>query len=210
MEVRVRRLIPAALVLVSLWLLAGCTTTLVQPYDDKLFTDTEALFKKASAMIDDGFASSPRTDDERNALKAMAGKTGKPLAEHPGHVSKFEPRYNELATDSDALILRALSSSFEVGPVGNRLQAKIDRLIEESIPSACPDQDAEFQGLTASLTVRNYIDLKCLLTRWKAQHNDSALTESTGILKRTNWELRKSTLFNAILVIQRAEAAKKK
>lgn len=190
----------------------GCSTTLVQPYDEKLLIDTEAIFKKASAMIDDGTAKSPKTDNARAAIKTMAAAPNalQKLSEHPAHASKFATRYNELATDSDALILRALSKSQEVGATGNKLQEKIERLIQESIPTVCPELDAEFGSLTSSLTVKNYIDLKCILVKWKSQHSDVKLTDSTEILKQSNWELRRSTLFSAILAIQRAETAKKK
>lgn len=204
MKLRLRHLTLLTLMVTSL-LSGGCATTLVQAYDDKLFTDTEALFKKAATMIDDGLAKSPRTDADRAAILAQGQ-----AAAHPAHALKFEARYNELATDSDALILRALVKSQEVGALGEKLQRKIGTLIEESIPSACPEADAEFKSMTSSLTVANYLDLKCLFVTWKARHSDSKLTESTGILKRVNWELRKSTLFAAVLAIQKAEAAKKK
>jgi hypothetical protein len=192
--------------------LSACSVMLVQPYDEKLLTDTESLFKKASAMVDDGQHLSPKTDDERRKLKgaALQPKDARPLASHPAHVTQFAKRYNELQTDADALILRALSKSHETSQIGEKLQLKIEKLIEESIPSNCPENDGVFLNLTASLTVKNYIDLKCILVKWKDQHSDLKLTEDTEILKRSNWELRRSTLFAAILAIQSAETAKKK
>jgi hypothetical protein len=186
---------------------AGCATTLVQPYDEKLLTDTEALFKRTSAMIDDGIAKSPRTDEERATLRGATGATS--LARHPAHAAKFESRYNKLATDADALILRALAHGDGASPRGDALQAKIEKLVVDRLPSACPEADAEFAAMSSSLTVRNYVDLKCILVKWREQHSDPALTDSTGILKRSNWELRRSTLFAAVLVIQRAEMSKK-
>lgn len=212
MKLQFRRLSLSFLASCTLALVSGCAVTLVQPYDEKLLTDTEALFKKASSMIDDGMTKSPKTDDERNQLKAQASaqNSPKPLADHPAHVSKFEPRYNDLAVDADALILRALSKAQEVGPLGNRLQKGIEKLIEENIPSACADLEANFRAMTASLTVMNFVDLKCLLVRWKDQHHDTTLTRDTGILKKTNWELRKSTIFAASVAIVQAETSKKK
>lgn len=180
----------------------GCAVTLVQPYDEKLLTDTEAIFKKASSMIDEGIANSPKTDSERSAIQ-------KPES-HSAHASKFEGRYAALSTDADALILRALSRAEEVDRIGNKLQGQISELVENSLPSQCDDIEKELGLDTNSLTVKNYIDLKCLIVRWKAQHSDSVLTKGTNILKRTNWELRKSTMFSATLSIQKAETSKKK
>lgn len=182
--------------------LGGCAVTLVQPYDEKLLTDTEAIFKKASSMIDDGIANSPKTDEERAAIL-------KPES-HSAHVSKFEGRYAALNTDADALILRALSKAEEVDRIGQTLQGKIINLVDNSLPSQCDDIEKELGLATTSLTVKNYIDLKCLLVRWKTQHSDAKLTRNTGVLKRTNWELRKSAMFSATLAIQKAENIKKK
>lgn len=188
--------------IVSALFLGGCTSTLVQPYDEKLLTDTENMFKKASSMIDDGISTSPKTDEQRAAIHAPENQ--------PAHVSKFEGRYAALNTDADALILRALSKAEQVDQIGQKLQGHINDLVESSLPSQCDDIEKELGLNTNSLTVKNYIDLKCLIVRWKAQHSDPTLTKGTGILKRTNWELRKSTIFSATLAIQKAETSKKK
>lgn len=198
---------PVRLSFVTAFILAalfvgGCAVTLVQPYDEKLLTDTEAIFKKASSMIDDGIVNSPKTDEERSAIPKPEN--------HLAHVSKFEGRYAALSTDADALILRALSKADEVDRIGQKLQGQINELVEKSLPSQCNDIETELGLATTSLTVKNYIDLKCLIVRWKAQHSEAALTRGTGILKRTNWELRKSTIFSATLAIQKAETSKKK
>lgn len=186
----------------SAFLVGGCAVTLVQPYDEKLLTDTEAIFKKASSMIDDGISNSPKTDEDRSVIS-------KP-ERHLAHASKFEGRYSELSTDADALILRALSKADDVDRIGQKLQVQIIKLVDESLPSQCDDVEKDLGVITTSLTVKNYIDLKCLIVRWKAQHSDPDLTKRTGILKRVNWELRKSTIFSAILAIQKAETSKKK
>lgn len=201
MNIQVKRILLVVASLAVISLTSGCAVTVLQPYDEKLLTDTESLFKKASAMIDDGIANSPKTDDERSAIQ-------KPT-DHLAHASKFEARYGALGTDTDALILRALSKSQDVDKVGEKLQQKINDLVESALPSQCDDIESELGISTSSLTVKNYIDLKCILVRWKAQHSDAKLTRNTGILKRTNWELRKSAIFSVTLAIQRAETSKK-
>lgn len=202
MNIRPGRFSFVTATLLAALFLGGCAVTLVQPYDEKLLTDTEAIFKKASTMIDDGITNSPKTDEERAAI-------AKP-ENHLAHVSKFEGRYAALGTDADALILRVLSKADEVDRIGQNLQKQINALLEKSLPSQCDEIDKEFGLATSSLSVKNYIDLKCLIVRWKAQHSESTLTRGTGILKRTNWELRKSTIFSAALAIQKAEISKKK
>lgn len=201
MSVHIKRALLVTATLTTVLFIGGCAITLVQPYDDKLLADTETVFKKASAMIDDGVANSPKTDDERSAIKTPAS--------HHAHVSKFDDRYAALGTDADALILRALSKSEEVDRIGQKLQEQITDLIEKSLPSQCSNLERELGVSTTSLTVKNYIDLKCLVVRWKAQHSDTQITKGTGILKQSNWELRKSAIFSATLAIQRAEGSKK-
>lgn len=207
-----RRISVVTLLSCFLFLTTGCAVTLVQPYDEKLLADTEALFKKASTVIDDGIAKSPKTENERNHLKAAASTPNSvtPLASNPAHFTQFESRYNDLTVDVDALILRSLSKAAEVGPLGQKLQKRIEDLINQAIPSACDDLQSEFGAMTSSLTVMNYVDLKCLLIRWKAQHGDVTVTNGTGILKKVNWELRKSAVFAATLAIEQAETSKKK
>jgi hypothetical protein len=202
MDFRPGRLSLLSASFISALFVGGCAVTLAQPYDEKLLTDTEAIFKKASSMIDDGIANSPKTDDERAAIP-------KPES-HPAHASRVEGRYASLSTDADALILRALSKSEEVDRIGQKLQDQINDLVEKSLPSQCDDIEKELGLATTSLTTKNYIDLKCLIVRWKAQHSDPKLTKNTGILKSTNWELRRSTIFSATLAIQKAETSKKK
>lgn len=202
MNNQINRILFVLMTITVIPLTSGCAVTLLQPYDEKLLTDTESVFKKASAMIDDGIANSPKTDDERSAIQATA--------DHPAHASKFEARYAALGTDADALILRALSKSQDVDDAGEKLQKKINELVESSLPSQCDDIEGELGVSTSSLTVKNYIDLKCVFVRWKAQHSDAKLTRNTGILKKTNWELRKSAIFSVTLAIQRAETSKKR
>jgi hypothetical protein len=191
-----------AAVALAISIFSGCAVTLVQPYDEKLVSDTEAIFKQASVLVDEGISKSPRTDEERAAIR--------PPSTSEAHYSKFEPSYAALLRDADVLILRSLTRSGEIDKVGNKLQQKIESLIESGIPSACPDLDQELKDLSASLTVRNYIDLKCFFVNWKAQHGDMQRTGQTQILKKANWEARKGALFNIVLAIQKAETFKKK
>jgi hypothetical protein len=179
-------------------LLAGCTTVLVSPYDEKLVTDTEAFYKKAAEMIEWGRDKSPRTDAERSDIVNPSA--------HSSHYSKFESKYNSLIIDSEALILRAMASDSKIGAAGQGLQAKMNALIEASLPSNCQELAADFSQ--TSLTARNYVDLKCIILKWKQQHADAELTRNTQILKRANWEGRKLMIFNAVLAIQKAEGFK--
>ena len=180
-------------------LFSGCAVRVVQPYDDKLFNDTETFFKNADAMIESGKSVSPRDDKERSSI-------AKP-DQHPGHVSAFESKYNQLLVDSDALILRAIANGQVVDYLGSKIQKKVNAAIDDSLPSSC--EDLAKDEAKASLTAMNFVDLKCLVIGWKNQHADQKLTQGTGILKRGNWEGRKITLFDAILAIQKAEGFKK-
>ncbi|BBO70309.1 hypothetical protein DSCA_42390 [Desulfosarcina alkanivorans] len=177
---------------------AGCVKTLVAPYDENLVASTEAFYVKAAGIVEEGRSVSPRTDQERAAITNPAA--------HKGHFSKFEARYSDLIVDAEALILRAMASSDQIDIAGQKLQQKLDELIESNIPSVCAGLSDAF-GQT-SLTAGNYIDLKCIVTRWKAQHADPSLTRDTLILKKANWDGRKNLIFNAILAIQKAEAFK--
>jgi hypothetical protein len=178
---------------------AACPATLVRPYDEKLVADTEALYKKAATMIGDGESASPRTDEQRRAIREPA--------KHPGHITAFAPKYDALTVDIDALLLRAMAGSGKLDAAGQRIHAKLEKLIAEALPSACAELEEEFK--TATLTVKNYVDVKCLVVRWRAQHSDPELTDRTMILKKANWEGRKLNFFNAVLAIQKAEAFKK-
>lgn len=180
-------------------LMSGCSVMLVQPYDDKLVTDTEELYKKAASLIEDGRVASPRTDQEREAISDPEN--------HPGHFSVFETEYNRLIVDSEALILRAMAGSAQINKAGQQVQEKINKLIDEGSESQCKELADEFGKV--SLTVQNYVDLKCIILQWKERHNDDSFTQNKKILKKANWEARKRIIFNGILAIQKAEAFKK-
>lgn len=187
------------LLLVSISISSGCTTVLVSPYDEKLVTDTEAFYKRAAGIIEEGRAASPLKDSDRDAIINPST--------HDAHFTKFESKYNALITDTEALILRAMASDNKIGSTGQALQAKVSELIENSIASKCQELSAEFSN--TSLTAKNYVDLKCIVLGWKEQHTDQRLTRNTNILKKANWEGRKLLVFNAVLAIQKAEGFKK-
>lgn len=179
--------------------IAGCSVTLVAPYDETLVASSEEFYKNAARIIEEGRAASPKTDDAR-------AKITEPN-KHSAHYSKFESKYNQLVIDAEALILRAMASSDKIDLAGQELQSKLNELIETPLPSKC--QELKYIFGKTSLTAANYIDLKCILTNWKKQHSDPKLTQNTLILKKANWEGRKQVIFNAILAIQKAERFKK-
>ncbi len=182
-------------------ILAGCTRQLVQPYDARLLDDAEAFYRNAAAMIDYGATVSPANDDARAAIDEPDL--------HEGHASNFRAHYASAISEVDVMLLRALASQQQISTVGERLQTRINGLLDEALPSACAELQAEMADVaTRRLTVANLVDLKCLLIRWQAQHEDPALTRGSFILKRSNWALRKSALFKAVLSIEMAERAK--
>ncbi len=200
LQARYARLLVVALCAGVLGLgMLGCATTLVQSFDQSLLDQTEDFYKKGASLIDSAKAVSPRTDADRKAIVDPE--------KSPANVAQFTSQYSELTTSSEALILRALTKSSEIDIAGQAIQQKIDDLIQKELPSGCPDLQAEFEKV--SLTVRNYVDLKCFILKMKADHSDEKLTQGTGILKKANWEGKKSILFNIILAIQKAESFKK-
>ena len=135
---------------------------------------------------------------ERDAIR--------PPLKSDAHFSHFASRYDKLIRASDLMILRAMAGSDGIDKFGQKLQGKIEEAIENAVPSVCAELTDSFNELGAtSLTVRNQVDLKCLLTRWKEQHADPELTRNTFILKRANWESRRASLFRVVLAIQRAQ-----
>jgi hypothetical protein len=179
--------------------ITGCTTRLVEPYNEKLLNDTEAFYKKAATMIEEGRTASPGTDEQRDAISSPA--------RHPANVSAFESKYSALVVDSETLILGAMAGDKEISSAGTVIQGKINELIEETLPTRCPELRNELGK--AGLTAANLVDLKCLILTWRGEHGDKTLTRGTGILKKANWEGRKLVLFNTILAIQKAESFKK-
>lgn len=182
-----------------LLLLTACPVKLVQPYDEKLLNDTEAFYKKAATVIQEGRTVSPTTDDERKKINEPA--------KNPAHISAFESKYDALIVDSDALILRAIAGSVGIDSAGQTIQKKINELIEKALPTVCPELKESLEKV--SLTAMNIVDLKCLLLKWRKEHSDKELTDSKSILKKGNWEGRQVVLFNTVLAIEKAERFKK-
>lgn len=182
--------VAAAILLVAS--LSACSVKLVQPYDEKLVNNTEAFYKKGAEMIMAGVAVSPRTHQE---VQAIADPR-----QSPAYYSQFEPRYDALILDSEALILRAMAGSEQIDAAGWAAQKKIGELIDAAVPTPCPDLQTQLGQL--SLTAQNFADLKCLLLQWKEQHRRS------GILTKAVWESRKLTLFNVVFAIEKAERFK--
>ncbi len=191
--------------LVFLTSIVGCTVNLVQPYDADLYANTEAFFKKASAIITKGMNASPKIPDDIRAIPEKSEK------QHPGHYNQFKNDYDALLIDSNSLILRSLSNYGQIDALGMEIQSKIEEVITSNFPNYCDSLQDNFSNV--SLTTRNYIDLKCLIGRWSEVHQGKGksgdITYGKQVLKRSNWEGRTKTLFNAILAIQRAEASKK-
>jgi len=185
--------------------ITGCPVHLVQPYDADLYSNTENFYKKASSVIAKGMSVSPKTNKEIVSISSAAAE------QHPGNYKKFKDDYDALLVDSNALILRSLANSNQIGKIGQDLQAKIEAVIEKSLPNECDSLQDSFANV--SLTTRNYIDLKCIIGKWADEHQGKGpkgdLTYGKHILKESNWEGRNKTLFNGILAIQKAESSKK-
>ena len=123
------------------------------------------------------------------------------------NISAFDSKYAALVVDSEALMLQAMAVNKEIDITEKSIHAFIENFIEASLPSVCPELQAEFGK--ASLTAKNFVDLKCIILNWRKQHGDEKLTRGTKILKKSNWEGRKFVLFETILAIQKSEGFKK-
>ena len=182
--------------------LSGCiTVNLVQPYDSDLYSNTESFYKKASALIADGVSVSPVSNKERDLISSQEKE------KHPGHYKQFKVKYDSLLIDANALILRALASSGRIDLKAQQIHTKIENAITKSSPGNCDDLQKQYSNV--SLTVRNFLDLKCMIGNWEKQHNSTKFTGGKLILKKANWEARSKTLFDGIIAIQKAEASKK-
>lgn len=174
-------------------LVAACAPAIyVQPYDEKLVTGTEAFYKKAALMIEEGRTVSPVQRPDIADVNGPAGYT------------EFEGRYSALLIDTNVLLLRAMAGSAAIDTTGQQLQAKIEGLINEVIPSVCAGSSAMFGENIGSLTVQNLADLKCLVSNWAKQHRDAP----SQILTRGDWSRRHISLMEMIMALQKAEIAK--
>lgn len=179
--------------LINLLCLLGCTaTTLVQPYDERLLTGSEAFYRNAATIIEHSRAQSPAerpTTEDNN---------------HPGHIANMDNLYADLLIDANILLLRAMRSSELVDNTGQRLQGKITQYIDSALPSNCDNSADDIRAEFSSLTVKNFVDLKCLIITWQAQH----AAAPGKVLTQGDWSRRHLSLIRYIVAVQQAEAAK--
>lgn len=182
-------------VIISLISLAGCTAaTLVQPYDERLLAGSEQFYRKAATIIEHSRAHSP---------------VDRPTTEdvnHPGHLANMDNLYAELLIDANILLLRALTYSDQVDDTGRRLQEKITGYIDSAVPSNCDNSAEDVRAEFSSLTMKNYVDLKCLVVTWQAQHEAAP----GKVLTQADWSRRHLSLIRYIVAVQQAEAAKRR
>ncbi|WP_394202990.1 hypothetical protein [Shewanella waksmanii] len=188
------RYIATFLVLVSTLLLSACKLTLVQPYDEKLLSGTEAFYKSTALAIEQAREKSPKT------RKLEPGQSAE---QNSGYIGHYQSTYAKMRVDANALILRAMVNSGEVDSWAKTTQAKIDELITSAIPSNCASGKSNINDIT--LTVSNYLDLKCLVSYWQQQHEEAP----NKILTSVNWESRQKSLMDMIIALQKTESFKK-
>ena len=181
------------LLLACLVSLLGCTAaTLVQPYDEKLLTDSEQFYRKAATII------------EHSRMQSPAERPTTENSNDPGHISNMDNLYAELLIDANILLLRALANSEQVDVTGQRLQNKITEYIDNALPSNCDNSTDDIRAEFSSLTVKNFVDLKCLVVTWQAQHQAAP----GKVLTRADWSRRHVSLIRFIVALQQAEVAK--
>jgi hypothetical protein len=100
--------------------------------------------------------------------------------------------------------MRAMINSVKLDELGKKMQEKVTILIDEDFPSVCDGNSAELGDDFTSLTVENFADLKCVVSRWKTQHK----LAPTKILTKGDWKRRHKTLISIVFAIQKAESFK--
>lgn len=173
----------------------SCTVTFVQPYDEKLVDATESFYKDTSLAIESAREKSPVNRDNVDPSKPE---------ENSGHLSQYASFYSKAKVNANALIIRAMVNSGKVDKIAANTHIEIEEVISKSLPSNCKNDRAAISG-QITLTLQNYLDLKCLVTHWEVQHK-SAPHE---ILKKVNWESRQVSLMGMVVSIQKAESFKK-
>lgn len=183
------------ILLISLLLMVqSCTVTLVQPYDEKLVEATESFYKDTALAIESAREKAPLN---------RALPDGTVPSDNPGHISKYKNFYSNAKVSANSLIIRAMVNTEKVDKIAVDIHSQIETLISESLPSNCINDRAQITG-DITLTLQNYLDLKCLVTHWEVQHTQAP----HSILKKTNWESRQVTLMGMIVSIQKAESFK--
>ena len=173
--------------------ISGCTTVkFVQPYDDSLITGIQEFYKSTAKFVENGRQVSPST------------RPNSEDSSNKGHLSHYQDGYSNLLIEVNNLVIRSMVNSVKIGEIGQSMQAKVEQLIDESIPSVCAGTQALLGEEFTSLTVKNFADLKCLVSRWKVQHeNAPSKTLTSG-----DWQRRHTTLMNMVIAIQQAESFK--
>jgi len=188
-DIRTKLIFKAILMLVMLVLLSCTTVKFVQPYDEALIDGVQNFYKTSATFLDDAKVKSPI---ERPTNSDSSS---------PGHLSHYENGYDRLVIEANLLIMRAMVNSIKLSEIGVDAQSAVSNFINEKLPSACVEDTADLGGGFTSLTVKNFADLKCIITNWKVQH-----TQAPGqIMTQGDWERRHKTLINAIISIQQAE-----
>ena len=187
-----RRIKHALLACLLLSLSACQTTTLVQPYDDVLVSETQDFYKQAATLLEKGREKSPQSRPMQED------------ADNPGHVSHYQAGYNQLTIEANGLIIRAMVNAANVGKLGKKAQQVISQVIEERIPSVCDGDSAQLGEDFTSLTVQNFVDLKCVVSNWQNQHSNAPAKTLTS----ADWNRRHGALLAIVIAIQQAESAK--
>jgi len=181
-------------VLFFILLVQSCTVTFVQPYDEKLVEATESFYKETSLAIEEAREKSPLN---RNGIDP-----NKP-EENTGHLSKYTTFYSKAKVNANALIIRAMVNSGKIDKIAKNIHKVIEEVISKSLPSNCDNERATISG-EITLTLQNYLDLKCLVTHWEVQHKNAPYE----VLKKVNWESRQVSLMGMIVSMQKAESFK--
>ena len=131
------------LLFVTLFLATGCTTVkFVQPYDEALVTGVQNFYKSSAKFIEDAKRKSPQnrpsSEDTSNT----------------GHITHFTNGYDLLLIETNLLVMRAMVNSVKVDELGQSMQGKVTKLIDEKLPSVCVGNTAMLGDDFSSLLFR--------------------------------------------------------
>ncbi|HKM95475.1 MAG TPA: hypothetical protein VJY99_02005, partial [Buttiauxella sp.] len=153
------------------------------------------------AVINEGRAVSPTTN-------VMRKKITNPKVNN-AYYSKFEKKYTKLITDSEVIILHAMSNDDVVDMTDTENQSMLGELADINLTLPRCVAIRKEMG-KAGFSESNYINLKCLLVSWRDEHANPRYTENTLILKKANWDGRKKQLFNVILAIRKSSTTEER
>jgi hypothetical protein len=190
---QIQRISPLVFLIIFSLILSSCTTVkFVQPYDEALVTGVQDFYKKSAIFVEKGKNNSPEQRPTSEDTKSG------------GHLLQYENDYNLLVIDTNLLVMRAMVNSVKLDELGKVMQDKVTELIDQNLPSVCVGNQADLGGEFTSLTVKNFADLKCLISNWKVQHEKAP----NKTLTKSDWERRHKTLLSIIFAIQKAESFK--